>query len=33
MPGKKSQTTQLSRDAARQLIKQLTEAFPGILER
>ncbi len=32
IPGKKSQTIQLNRDAARQLINQLNEAFPGILE-
>jgi len=32
MPGKKSQTIQLSRDAARELIFQLREAFPGILQ-
>ena len=32
IPGKKSQTIQLSRDAARELILQLREAFPGILD-
>jgi hypothetical protein len=32
IPGKKSQTIQLNRNAARELIFQLREAFPGILD-
>lgn len=32
LPGKKSQTIQLTREAARELILYLREAFPGILD-